>query len=227
MTTDIIIPSWVFDEDSRALAEGCLENLRGTTHHADVRITLSHSGDLPDNANQADQIIRMDPPQGWAAACNAAFLATESAWIVVGSADIRLSRGWLEEMHLVARARPDTIVSPIDVKRGERRQWDATERGSFWGGFYLFHRSVLAVVGLLDGYGFRHMADMDWGIRAQMAGLRTVRAENVHAEHISPHRSMVKREGDPMNAVVRAKFVERYGTTHLGAWERGREEGAA
>ena len=220
MSVDIIIPSWVFDDQSRQAAEECLANLRATTDPDSVYITLTHSGELPINANLADSVSVMDPPQGWAAAVNHALLTTRHPWIVVGSTDIRLPAGWLPGL-LEAAADGVTIVSPIDTKRGVRRHWDATERGSFWGGMFLFHRPILAKVGLLDGYGFRHMADMDWAIRAQMAGYRTVRAEKVHAEHVQPHRTMTVREGDPLNAVVRDAFVRKYGTTHLGAWERG------
>lgn len=222
---DIIVPTWVFDDESKALVEGCLDNLRETTAGEAVHLVLSHSGPLPDNVELADEVFRMDPPQGWAAALNHAFLLTVSPWIAVGSSDIRMPAGWLPGM--LERADPTTIVSPIDVKKGQRRTWDATERGSFWGGFYLFHRQALADVGLLDGYGFRHMADMDWGIRALEAGYRTVRAENVHAAHVSPHHAMKQREADPINALIRGRFVQRHGATHLGAWERARQRGAA
>lgn len=222
---DVIIPSWVFDEESWELLKGCIQNLRTTTERHELTLTVSHSGPRPEGLD-VDRLIVMNPPQGWAAACNAAFLATEAEWIVVGSTDIRVDVGWLGRLRKHATDER-TIVSPIDVKKGRRREWDATERGSFWGGFYLFHRSALEEVGLLDGYRFRHMADMDWGIRAQMAGYRTVRALDVEAQHISPHHATVVREGDPMNALVRKDFIASHGATHLGAWERMPERGAA
>jgi GT2 family glycosyltransferase len=216
VSVDIIIPSWSFDDASRELAEGCIDNMRETAPNA--TLVLSHSGDLPANADKADRVLRMDPPQGWATACNVAFLVTDNPWIVVGSVDIRMEPGWLEGMLELADER--TIVSPIDVKKGRRRHWDATERGSFWGGWYLFHRSALETVGVLDGFHFRQTADMDWGIRAKVAGYRTVRAESVHASHIAPHHTMEKRAKHPMNSYARTAFRSKWKAIHLGAWER-------
>lgn len=221
MSTDVIIPSWVFDDESMQLVEECIDNIRevtGTVH--DYRLILTHTGPLPKNADQADMVITMEPVQGWAASLNHAFMVTDGEFIVAGSTDIRVRPGWLEEM-LRLGADGNTVVSPIDVKKGERRVWDATERGSFWGGWYLFPRTALERVGLLDGYAFRHMADMDWGLRAKQSGLQTVRALKVKAKHIRPHHTLKRRAGDPMNAIVRERFIKKWGTTHLGAWERG------
>lgn len=212
MTTSLIMPSWAFDEQTVQMTEDALENVRRTTGRLEV--IAVHSG-LKANLHKADRVIRIDPPQGWAASVNMGLLRARGDLLCVGSIDVYMPKNWLPAMVPYAKL---GIVSPLDIKDGKRRVWDATERGSFWGAWFMFPRTVLAKIGYLDGYAMRRMADMDWAIRARKAGISTTRCE-VEAKHIAPHHSD-KAHPDPLHDLVKVAFRERHGCDYFGQWER-------
>lgn len=221
MRTSIVIPAWCWDEPTRELARGALQNVRDATPADEVELAMIYAGvgGTEELEELCDVWRRVDPPQGWAAASNIGMLLTSGEYVVVGSTDIRVEPGWLEEMRAAA-SDGATVVSPHDYKTDgvTRRKWDTTMRGSFWGAWYLFPRHMLDSVGYLDGYAMRRMADMDWAIRARKLGFRTVRVP-VAARHIEPHHTL-KAHPDPMDDMVRDRFKARHeGFDRLGSWE--------
>lgn len=217
MKTSIVIPAWCWDEPTRLMAAEGMKNIRDTTD-GDYELIVIYAGVDPGSIpDDVDEFNRIDPPQGWAAASNIGLIAAYGDHLVVGSTDIRMPPGWLPT--LLEAAGTDGIASPLDYKADgvTRRTWDATMRGSFWGGWFLFPRRILDAIGYLDGYQMRRMADMDWAIRARQAGFRTVRAD-VRARHIAPHHTN-NAHPDPHDEVVRSAFNTRHGADRFGSWE--------
>lgn len=214
--TSIIIPAWAWDDHTRQLAVDTARNIRNTTTGQYELIVVYAGVDAENLPELCDQFIRIDPPQGWAAASNIGLLAAEGSYLVVGSVDIRVPKGWLPTMRDAAGKR--TVVSPHDYKANgkTRRQWDQTGRGSFWGGWFLFHRRILETVGFFDGYMMRRKADMDWALRARYAGFDTVRVP-VKARHVEPHHTLV--HPDPYKDAMRVVFKEAHGVDMFGEFE--------
>lgn len=212
----MVIPAWCWDEATLELLRGCVANVRATAPDAELVVVYAGVPTPWSLEEEVDQWVRIDPPQGWAAAANIGLLHSSGDYLVVGSVDIRLPEGWLEALRDAAGE--SAVASPIDVKRGVRRVWDATMRGSFWGGWFLFHRSILHEVGYFDGYAMRRLADMDWAIRARELGYATVRVESVGAEHVAPHHTL-QAHPDPHDDIVRRAFLERHGHDRFGSYE--------
>lgn len=217
MTTAIIIPAWCWDEHTLQMAIDGVDNIRSTAgSRFEYEVIMVYAGIDPGIIlpPKLDHFQRMDPPQGWAVASNIGMLLSGCDHYVIGSTDIRVPDGWLPKM--LECAKDDAIVSPLDFKKGKRREWDATMRGSFWGGWFLFHGSIINRIGYLDPTMHR-LADMDWALRARKAGIPTVRVA-VEAEHILPHHTQ-QAHPNPFDSIVRKMFVERHGVERFGEWE--------
>jgi len=164
VSVSVVIPAWCWDDETVELLDGAITNIRKTSN-AEVVVVYAGTEEGAWVARRADQRVVINPPQGWAAASNMGLLRAKGDFLAVSSVDVRLPEGWAPD--LADAARTDGIASPLDFKGKTQRTWDRTERGSFWGAFFLFHRTLLEKVGYLDGYRMRRMADMDWAIRAR------------------------------------------------------------
>jgi GT2 family glycosyltransferase len=136
---------------------------------------------------------------GFAAAVNHAIAASTSEFIALLNNDVELDSRWLEEMVSAARRLPEggsyacrlmnfddrTLITTVGdcVSRGGNifwRGWQERDAGQYdnvepvfstCAGAALYRRQAFETVGPFDEEFFAYLEDVDWGFRAQLAGL--------------------------------------------------------
>lgn len=136
---------------------------------------------------------------GVAAALNRGLAATTTEFVALLNNDVELAPGWLEPLLTTLRAHPEAAAasgkllryddrerldaagdvllrSSAAINRGagelDRGQYDRAEAVfGVCAGAALYRRAAFDVVGLFDEAYFAYLEDVDWAMRAQLAGL--------------------------------------------------------
>lgn len=149
---------------------------------------------------------------GFAAAVNRGIAAAESEFVALLNNDVELESRWLDEMVSAARKVPEagsfacrimdfddrTLITTVGdcVSRGGTifwRGWRERYAGQYarlepvfstCAGAALYRRDAFETVGLFDEEFFAYLEDVDWGFRAQLAGLQCWYVPSAVAFHV-------------------------------------------
>lgn len=156
-------------------------------------------------------VIALDHNCGFARAVNVGIHAAQSEFVALLNNDVELDSRWLEELVAALDADASAGCATGKMLRYDDRQmivsagdvitWDGMVNGrgkgetdtgqldtaehvfSATGGASIYRRSAFELVGLFDEDFFAYVEDVDWGFRAQLAGLTcwyTPRARSYH-----------------------------------------------
>jgi GT2 family glycosyltransferase len=145
------------------------------------------------------EVLEIPANVGVAAALNRALAATDSELVALLNNDIELEPGWLAELTRALDAHPEAASASGKLLRfDDRATIDAAGDLMLWSGAVvnrghgmpddgrfdtaqavfaacagaaLYRRSAFDVVGPFDESFFAYLEDIDWGVRAQLAGL--------------------------------------------------------
>jgi GT2 family glycosyltransferase len=145
------------------------------------------------------ELLRLSTNHGFAAAVNAGLSRVRSEYVAIVNTDVELDPGWLDALVDTLDHHPEAgsatgktlVYSRREVLdgAGNLMRWsgDATRRGygeldrgqfdqpgeviSACAGYALFRRSAFELVGPFDEQLIAYYEDVDWGLRAQLAGL--------------------------------------------------------
>ncbi len=157
-------------------------------------------------------VIALPTNSGFAGAVNAGIGATRSTYVALVNNDVELAPDWLE--NLIALIEPDHSIASVTGKlldyydrqrlqeagtlfawTGNSRMRGADELDigqydtvadvfSVCAGAAVYRRDVIEQIGDFDESYFAYVEDLDWGLRARLAGYRAVYTPNARAYHM-------------------------------------------
>ena len=187
-------------------------------------------------AHPDSRLIRNEQTIGKVSSANRALIMTRSDYVVLLDTDVSLPNLWLERLVMplvkdptVASVSPFTnhgLVAGFPAPFRRNRFFESTEvdrmdevfqevRSLYTTvpysiGFCMaMNRTVIHQIGILDqqNYSSLHGADIDWSIRASLAGYRNVMAENLYVEHL--HQSSDLRSGERLLSLEQERILKR------------------
>lgn len=158
------------------------------------------------------RLVALPTNGGFSVGVNAGIAAARGQSIALVNNDVELAPDWLEILDLRLRAHPEAgavVGKLLDFRdrsllqeAGSTFAWDGTPRqrgrgdvdiGQFdveeevfsaCAGAALYRRSAFDTVGRFDERYFAYLEDVDWGFRAQLAGLRSIFVPPARAYHL-------------------------------------------
>jgi GT2 family glycosyltransferase len=163
------------------------------------------------------RVLALEENHGFAGAVNRGIAASESEYVALLNNDVELEPGWLAATTAVLRREPSAGSVASKLLEWSRRNvldgagdlvgWDGycvrrgkgeRDRGQYDGSPWvlsacaaaaLYRRRALQEVGLFDERFFAYIEDVDWGLRAQLAGWNCFYDHTAVAYHVGGESS--------------------------------------
>ena len=217
-SVSVVIPSWNGRRQLGGVLES-LEAQRFDDFEAIVVDNGSTDGSVEYLAEEWPwvRVLALDTNRGFAEAVNAGIAAGTSRYVALLNNDVELEPGWLEATTAVLDREPGTasVASKLlewsrrnvldgagdlvgwdgyCVRRGkgqrDRGQYDESPRVlSACAAAALYRRQALDEVGPFDERFFAYIEDVDWGLRAQLAGWDCIYEPTAVAYHVGGESS--------------------------------------
>ena len=198
-SVSVVIPSWNGRQQLGGVLES-LEAQRFGDFEAIVVDNGSTDGSLEYLADEWPwvRVLALETNRGFAGAVNAGIAAGRSEYVALLNNDVELEPGWLEATTAVLAREPETASVASKLLEWSRRNvldgagdlvgWDGycvrrgkgqRDRGQYdespkvlsaCAAAALYRRGALDEVGPFDERFFAYIEDVDWGLRAQLAG---------------------------------------------------------
>lgn len=222
ITTSIIIPVIIANEQLLQMTMKCLQHIGTTTDRSSTEVILIDNGSKLPAYFRTDGYVKNPINIGYGPAINQGVKLARGKYIVPMNNDVFVQEGWLEK--LIEGIEADKllgVIRPIQANAGgygaEKRKFGepvvAYDKKDFHGFCYLMRKETFEELGGMDEQ-FRpgYCEDMDLWVRLTEAGYGMAKHMESKVEHLGGATSAAGAElpNDLLNT-NRKKFKEKHG----------------
>jgi GT2 family glycosyltransferase len=217
MRVDIIVPSYVIDQEAGDHCARFLETLKQWTPRELYRLIIIDNGSrfrVEEMKESADEYIRKDYPLGYGRASNLGMAFSDAELMVVCNNDITFNGPWLEKLIEEYEKHGPGVLSPVD----HPEEYDICHDAN-WFSLFMLNRKTFIDVGYFDETLNYRFMDQDYSIRCKQKGYNVMRTGKVLVGHVN-EATWSKQGNGQEEREERQRMIDRYGVALFSEYAR-------